>query len=112
MIRNGCGPAGGSRPGPLGVRPDDPMSLSAINPPEPHGLVADRGAALVPQVFDVLQGKREPDVEHDRQADDLGAGLEVLEWVTLGHAQTLPGGCAALKPSSSDRASPSTRSIA
>jgi hypothetical protein len=104
MIRNGCGPAGGSRPGPLGVRPDDPMSLSAINPPEPHGLVADRGAALVPQVFGVLQGKREPDVEHDRQADDLGAGLESLEWTVFGHLPTLASALPPIKPSSSDRA--------
>lgn len=28
----------------------------------------------------------EPYVEHHRQADDLGAGLEVAEWTRIGHA--------------------------
>lgn len=40
-------------------------------------------AALVEQVLDVAEREREPDVERDHQADDLGRCLEVLERVGL-----------------------------
>ena len=55
-------------------------------PPEAHRPVAHLDAALMEQVLHVPQGEREANVEHDRQADDLGAGLEVAEWAALGHA--------------------------
>lgn len=42
-------------------------------------------ATLVEQIINVPQRPREPDVHHDRKADDLGAGLEVAEWGTQGH---------------------------
>jgi hypothetical protein len=58
-------------------------------PPELHALVADLDAALVQHVLDVPQGKREPDVEHHREADDLGARLEVPERVALLHPPKL-----------------------
>jgi hypothetical protein len=54
-------------------------------PPVPHGLVADLDASLVQQVFEVAQRQREPDVEHYRQTDDLGAGLEIPEEGTSDH---------------------------
>lgn len=47
--------------------------------PTPDGLVADLDAALVQQVFDVAKRKREANVQHNRQANDLRAGFEVLE---------------------------------
>ena len=65
-------------------------------PPEPHRLVADVDAALVQQVLDVSERKREPDVHHHRQADDLGAGLEVPEGGAFGHPKRLAGRSARL----------------
>jgi hypothetical protein len=44
-------------------------------PPVPYRLVADVDTALVQQVFDIAKRQREPDVEHDRPADDLLAGF-------------------------------------
>jgi hypothetical protein len=48
-------------------------------PPVPHRLMADLNAALVQKILDVVEREREPDVEHHRQSDDLGARLEVSE---------------------------------
>ena len=48
-------------------------------PPDPHGFMADLEAPLVQQVFDVASRQRVADREHHRQADDLGAGLDVPE---------------------------------
>jgi len=53
--------------------------------------VADVDAAFVQQVLDVPQGKREPDVHHDRKADDLVADVEILEGVAFCHVPTLRG---------------------
>ncbi len=47
--------------------------------PEPHRLMRDVNAALVQQVLDVQERERIADNHHHRQADDLGAGLEVAE---------------------------------
>jgi hypothetical protein len=48
-------------------------------PPEPHRFVAYPDTAPVQQIFDIPERDREPDIQHHCQADDLGAGLEVLE---------------------------------
>ena len=53
-------------------------------PPAAHGHMADLDAPLVWQVSDVAQRKRVPNLEHHRQADDLGTGLEGPEGGTLG----------------------------
>jgi hypothetical protein len=53
--------------------------------------MADLDAALMQEVFDVPKPKREPDIHHDRELDDLGRCL-VAKWV-LGHLPT-PGGSA------------------
>ena len=58
-------------------------------PPEPDGLMAHLDAALVQQALYIPEREREPDVEHHRQADDLGARLEVSERAALAHAKTL-----------------------
>ena len=71
---------------------------------EPYRLVADLDAALVQQVIDVPERKREADVHHHRQADDLGAGLEPLERAFFGHAERLPSPLPRLKPGLSDTA--------
>ena len=47
--------------------------------PEPHRPVADVDAALMQQVLDVPKRQRVTDVQHNRQADDLGARFEVQE---------------------------------
>ncbi len=44
---------------------------------------------LVQQVFDITKRKRKPDVQHHRQADDLGTGFEVFERGRFDHSQTL-----------------------
>jgi hypothetical protein len=45
-------------------------------PPEPNRLMRDIGPALVQRVLDVPQRQRVADIQHHRQADDLGARLE------------------------------------
>ena len=70
-----------------GARPVDPLAAdlggedwAEAAPPEPHGFMADLDASLVQQVFDVAQRERKADLHHYRQANDLRARLEVLEW--------------------------------
>lgn len=55
----------------------------------PTRLMADIDAPLMQKIFDIAKRKRKPDVEHHRQADDIRAGLAVLEWVTFRRAGTL-----------------------
>jgi hypothetical protein len=71
-------------------------------PPKPDGLMADLDAALVQKVLDVPQREREPDIEHHRQSDDLGAGLEPFERIGFGYDGMLLGPLPRLKPSSSE----------
>jgi hypothetical protein len=56
-------------------------------PPEPDRFVADVNASLVQWILYV--SKPEKNVDHHRQSDDLGAGLEIPKWGTLGHGETL-----------------------
>ena len=51
--------------------------------------MADVDAAFVQQIFHISKRKWEPDVHHHRQADDLRARLEVLEYVGFGHSVKL-----------------------
>jgi hypothetical protein len=73
-------------------------------PPKPDGLVANLDAALMKQILGFPQRKREADVQHHRQTDDLGARLEPLEGASLGHGRTLFSPLPRRKPSSSDSA--------
>jgi hypothetical protein len=66
-------------------------------PPVPHRFVADLDPSLVQQVFDVSERKREPNVEHRRQANDLRARLEIAKWGTFCHPTTLRNRPARLK---------------
>ena len=66
-------------------------------PPEPHGFMADLDAPLMQEVLDVAQRERVADIEHHRQADDLGAGLEVAEGGALDHLTRLGGKVSPLK---------------
>ena len=54
-------------------------------PPVPHLLVADLDAPFVQQILNIPQRQREANVEHHRQADNLGTGFEVPERGGLDH---------------------------
>jgi hypothetical protein len=60
-------------------------------PSESDSFVADVDTALVEQILDVPQRKREPHIEHHCKADDLRARFEVLERGALCHPKTLAG---------------------
>jgi len=51
--------------------------------------MADIGAALTQQIFNIPQRERKSHIHHNRQADDLWASLEVLEWVAFCHPEML-----------------------
>ena len=51
--------------------------------------MADVDAALVQKIFDVPQRQRKSDVHHNRQTDDFGAAVEILEWVVFCHDRML-----------------------
>ena len=91
-----------ARPHPL-----DPALFDLIGEhrPEPVPPVADRlvtyiDASFMEKVFNMPQREREPHIEHHREADDLGAGYEVLERGAIGHPTTLAGAAPSLKRSS------------
>lgn len=65
--------------------------------------MANVDAALVEQILDIPKRQREANVEHHRQADDLGAGLEVLKRGKFCHDRTLAGALPRLKASLSDK---------
>ncbi len=52
-------------------------------------LLTVTGSALVQEVFIIPQRQRAADIEHHRQEDDLGAGLEVPERAVLGYETRL-----------------------
>ena len=58
-------------------------------PPKPNRLVTDINASLMQQVFNISNRKREPDIHHHCQADDLRRRLEVAKWRGFCHAQPL-----------------------
>ncbi|WP_282151901.1 hypothetical protein [Ruegeria atlantica] len=60
-------------------------------------------ASLVQRIFDIPKRERETDVQHHREADDLGTGFEVFEIGRSGHVQKLRARPAPLKQSSSDK---------
>lgn len=52
---------------------------------EPDRAVTDIDTAFVQQILHVAERKRETNVNHHRQADDLGAAVKVVEWVAFCH---------------------------
>ncbi len=73
-------------------------------PPVPHSFVADVDPALAQQVLDIAERKWKSNVHHDRQTDDLGAAVKVLEGVCFRHQQRLRNRPARLKQICSDKA--------
>jgi hypothetical protein len=51
--------------------------------------MADLDAALMQEILHVAQRQRKADVQHHRQADDLGARLEVAEGGAFCHTVRL-----------------------
>ena len=47
--------------------------------------MADINTAFVQQIFHISKRKWITHIDHNRQADDLGRRLEVLEWVAFCH---------------------------
>ncbi|MCA3621340.1 MAG: hypothetical protein IOC56_09655 [Methylobacterium sp.] len=74
-------------------KPDSTFSQHAL---EPHRLMGDVDAALMQQVFHIPQRQRVAHLHHHREADDLGARLEIPENAGVAHTiegnSTLPGG--------------------
>jgi len=66
--------------------------------------MADLDPALMQKIFDIPERKREPNVEHDCQADDFGAGFEIAKWTAFCHPAKLGCRPARLKPVSFDSA--------
>tara|TARA_R110000744_G_scaffold125730_3_gene231484 strand:- start:45915 stop:46100 length:186 start_codon:yes stop_codon:yes gene_type:complete len=56
----------------------------------------DVDAAFVEQILDVAKKEREPDIHHQRKADDFGRRFEILGWVT--HQMRLGNRRFTLKP--------------
>ncbi len=72
--------------------------------PDTNRFVADINASFVQQVFDVPERKREADIHHCGEADDLGAGLEVAKGGAFRHIRKLSFAKSTLEPSSPDGA--------
>jgi hypothetical protein len=68
--------------------------------------MADVDATLVQQILDIPKRKREADVHHHGQADDLRARLEGAKSAAFCHPATLIPRPARLNKFSSDSASP------
>ena len=51
--------------------------------------MADVNAAFMQQIIHIPERQRKPDVHHHRQADDLGARLEVTKGETFCHRERL-----------------------
>ena len=73
--------------------------------------MADIDATFVQKILDIPERKREPDVQHNSQTDNLGARLEVAKRRAFGHGQTLENRPARLKLVLSDKAQPTGRCL-
>ena len=73
-------------------------------PPVPHRLVADVDATFEQNVFDLAQRKRIADIQHHREANDLGRTVEITAGIS--HRLRLRNSPYPLKPIYSDNASP------
>ncbi|WP_444967966.1 hypothetical protein [Roseovarius pacificus] len=67
--------------------------------------MTDVYTAFVEQILDVAQRQRKSHIHHHCQADDLGAGFEVFEWVAFFHGGRVGRQVTSLKSGCSDTAS-------
>ncbi len=65
-------------------------------PPVPYGLMADGGAALEQEIFDLSQRQGITDIQHHSAADDLGRAIEITERIV--HRRRLRDLTSPLKP--------------
>ena len=82
--------------GPICAHPPDPASpdfsgehRAKTDPPVPRRFVAGVDALFVRQVLHIPQGQGRSRVHHHRQANDLGARLEVTTGAAVYRAATL-----------------------
>jgi hypothetical protein len=59
--------------------------------------MADLNAALMQQVLDVAERQRKSDVQHNRQAYDLGPSCKIAKWIRFCHLDMLRNRPARLK---------------
>ena len=67
--------------------------------------MADFDATLVQNILDMPQRQRKANIQHDCEADDLGAAVKALERVCFRHEHRLRKHSAALNPIPSGKAS-------
>ena len=72
-------------------------------PQAPHGLMADLDATFVQQVFDFSQRRRKAHIHRHRQADVLGARLEVAGGARSAHPKRVGTSTSRLMSVQSDR---------
>ena len=91
---------------PVYVPPPDLASEHRSNPipPVPQRLVADVDARFEQNVFNLAQRQRIADVQHHREANDLGRTVEITQGIS--HRLRLRNSPSPLKPIYSDNAPP------
>jgi hypothetical protein len=52
-------------------------------PPKSNRLIADVDAGFVQKILHIAKRKRETNIHHNSQTDDLGARLEIAKWATF-----------------------------
>ena len=57
--------------------------------PELYGFVSDVNPEFTGRVVDIAKRQSKPGIEHDRQADGLGAGSEVAKRAAFDHCRAL-----------------------
>ncbi len=72
-------------------------------PPETNCFVADVDAALMQKIFYVSQRQRKANIQHDGEADNLRAAVEIFEWVFFNHEDRLRKRPARLNSNPSDK---------
>ena len=73
-------------------------------PPIADRFMTNIDAPFMKKVFDIAKRKGKSNIHHHRQADDLGAGLEIAKRRSFGHGRKLRNRPARLKQICSDNA--------
>ena len=78
-------------------------------PPVPHRLITNVDATFEQNVFDLAQRQRIADIQHHREANDLGRTVEITAGIS--HRLRLRNSPSPLKPIYSDSASDTLRRL-